>query len=54
MFGMDAVKHSEIDQIMATRAPYIHEKQRIQDHFDSNDRRLTELEARVLELERNK
>lgn len=59
MFGMDSVKHSEIDQIMATRAPYIHEKQRIEERFNyleksdqGIDRRQSDLEARVLELER--
>lgn len=44
MFGMDAVKHSEVDAIMATRAPYLHDKQRIEDHFRELERRLEKLE----------
>jgi hypothetical protein len=44
MFGMDSVKHSEIDQIMATRAPYIHDKQRIDEHFKNLDERMKRLE----------
>lgn len=46
MFGMDSVKHSEIDQIMATRAPYIHDRQRIDEHFNTVDRRLDKLEEK--------
>lgn len=51
MFGMDSVKHSEIDQIMATRAPYIHEKQRIEDRFTTLEKSDERLEERIKKVE---
>lgn len=47
----DLVKHSELDQIMATRAPYIHDKQRIDDHFTNNDAQNKALAERITKLE---
>jgi hypothetical protein len=46
VFGRDTVHHSEIDQIMSTRAPYIHDRQRIQDFIDDTKRRLYDIETR--------
>jgi hypothetical protein len=50
--GLDNVKHSEIDTIMAARAPYLHDKQRIEDHFrtleveqDAQNKRMDKLES---------
>lgn len=45
-FGMDSVKHSEIDSIMLTRAPYVHDKQRIDEKFSSLELRITHLEEK--------
>jgi hypothetical protein len=50
-FGFDSVKHSEIDILMATRAPYIHDKQRIWDRFESQDQRIIENTKRTTSLE---
>lgn len=44
VWGSDSVKHSEIDAIMATRAPYMHDKQRIDDHFSALEQRVKGLE----------
>lgn len=46
IFGRDTVHHSEIDQIMSTRAPYIHDRQRIQDFIDDTKRRLYDIETK--------
>ena len=46
LFGHDAVRHSEIDQIMATRAPYLHDKQRIDEFMAETKRRLNEIESK--------
>ena len=51
LFGWDSVKHSEIDYIMANRAPYIHDKPRIEQMMNEKDRRINDLEERVRELE---
>ena len=51
LWGMDSVKHSEIDQIMATRAPYLHDKQRIDDSFAELKRRDGDIENRLHQLE---
>lgn len=49
--GIDNVKHSEIDAIMATRAPYIHDRQRLQENFDALKNKQNEFEARIHYLE---
>ena len=38
MFGIDAVKHSEIDDIMMKRAPWHFDKQRIEDRIKALER----------------
>ena len=46
--GFDAVKHSEIEAIMAARAPYIHDKQRIWDKFDQLTAKQNDQDRRIL------
>lgn len=59
LFGLDSIKHSEIDGIIATRAPWIHDKQRIEDNIahirDHNlqlQEQINKLELRIIELEK--
>jgi len=60
--GSDNVKHSEVDSIMSTRAPYIHDKQRIQEKLTSLEDRVNKLESiarddfdkRIRDLEQKK
>lgn len=46
-FGLDSVKHSEIDAIMATRAPYMHDYKRIWDKFEEVTSQATENKANL-------
>ena len=52
MLGTDAVRRSEIEHIMHTQAPYIHDKQRIQDALSSLHAEELRLRDRVERLER--
>lgn len=47
----DLVKHSELDEIMATRAPYLHDKQRIEDRFNYLTAQDKELANRITKIE---
>lgn len=51
LFGVDSVKHAQIDSIMATRAPYLHDKQRIWDTFTNNKNDHDEIKDRIRKLE---
>lgn len=51
LFGVDSVKHSQIDHIMQTRAPYLHDKPRLTGLLDNHGTRLDRLENRMRELE---
>lgn len=51
MFGIDSVKHSEIDRIMATRAPYIFDKPRVDNVLSVLLQKTEDLESRVRALE---
>ena len=53
LFGVDTVKHSQIDMIMQTRAPYLHDKPRLDERLQDTKSRLEDLENRVRKLEQN-
>jgi hypothetical protein len=43
LFGLDTVKHSEIAGILATQAPWVYDKVRVEEKIKDNTRRIDEL-----------
>jgi len=43
LFGLDSVKHSEINGILSTQAPWVYDKVRVEDRIRDNTRRIDEL-----------
>ncbi len=53
VFGVDALKKSELDEFIKNRSPYLHDRPHLEERFKAIERALDRMEVRLEKLRKN-